>query len=501
MRVSSTYEHALQTAYCHIGSRGIRVNTERLGHAKQVVKAEIQRWLAVASNQWGCKVFIGAANNPEKDAADALGAVNLNATQGKYALLSKLRDLGYELPKITKKDQDGNYESEESTAELALQKILSKNQFNYPGGDPAIKAVLRIRELGKLSSSYLNALLFARGDEHYFLSNYNVAGTLSGRRSSRKHTFRFGNNAQNFPKHSDTSELYRRCLVSRPGHIFLMVDQISAEDWPVCALSENYRALQELADTSDLYGRHTRLASTIFNIPLASRTVSEWKDSMERYLGKKTRHATNYDMTAPVMSEQLAKEGFSFPVADCERLIQKMGQIDPNVKNVFHKYIRTKISNNRILISPEPFLRERQFLGARPNDANNSLFKEAYSWIPQGTVGDNTGFAVLQLESRYPVEERYIVQEGHDSVVQDCPDDTESIFKTLNRTCSAFDRVIKFHNGIEIKIPIEAEIGYDFATTIRIKEFTPQSCREAHTKLRDKLADQRKNEQNMMVTI
>jgi DNA polymerase family A len=500
MRVSSTYEHALQAAYCHIGSRGIRIDPDRLTYARQVVKAEIARWLAVAANQWGCKVFIGADNNPAKDDIDAIGAVNLNATQGRYALLTKLRDLGYELPKITKKDSDGNYESKESTEELALQKILSKNQFNYPGGDPAIRAVLKIREMAKLSSAYLNAQLIQRGGEVYFLSNYNVAGTLSGRRSSRKHTFRYGNNAQNFPKHSDNAGLYRRCLVSRPGHIFLMVDQISAEDWPVCALSENYRALQELADTSDLYGRHTRLASTIFNILLASRSVGEWKDSIERYLGKKTRHASNYDMTAPCMSEALAKEAFSFSVADCDKLLTKMNQIDPNVKAVFHKYVRDKINKDRVLISPEPFLRERQFLGARPNDANNSLFKEAYSWIPQGTVGDNTGFAVVSLETNYPDNERYIVQEGHDSIVQDVPDDAETIFKTLLRTGVAFDRTIKFHNGIEIKIPIEAEIGYDFATTVRIKEFTLASCKEAQERLRDKISKQNQ-ERNVMVTI
>lgn len=496
-RITSSYEHALQSAYYHIGSRGICVNTSRIAHAKAVVKAEITRQLAIASTQWGCKVFIGAANAPLKDSTEALSAVNLNATQGKYALLQKLRDLGYELPKVTKKDQEGNYESKESTEELALQKILSKNQFQYPGGDPAIKSILRVRELGKLSSSYLSARLLQREGESYFLSNYNVAGTLSGRRGSRKHTFGFGNNAQNFPKHSDTASLYRRCLVARPGNVFLMVDQISAEDWPVCALSENYRALQELADTSDEYGRHTRLASVIFNISLASRTISEWKDSMERYLGKKTRHATNYDMTAPRMSEELAKEGHSFSIADCDKLITKMGQIDPNVKNIFHKYVRDKISKDRMLVNP--FGRERQFLGARPNDANNSVFKEAYSWIPQGTVGDNTGFAVLSLESKYPTGERYIVQEGHDSVVQDVPDNPETVFKLLMRTQSAFDRVIKFHNGIEIKIPIEGELGYDFATTVKIKEFSRQGVAAALEKLRDKVADQ--NKQQVMVTI
>lgn len=486
-RVTSTYEHALQAAYYHIGNRGICMNLERLEEAKAIVRAEIARALAIASKQWGCVVFIGAANAPTLEAERA-SAVNLNATQGEFQLLKKLTDLGYEVPKVAKKNEDGEYESNYSTGELALQKMLSKNQFNYPGGDPAIKAILKVRELGKLYSAYLNARLYTRRDGSFFLTNYNVAGTLTGRRSSRRHTFGFGNNSQNFPKHSDVAAMYRRCLVSRSGHIFLMVDQVSAEDWPVSALAENHAALKELRDTTDVYGRHTRLASMLFNIPLEAKTPEEWKECMERYLGKKTRHASNYDMKAPRMGDALAQEGFSFTASQCEHLLARMAIIDPNIKKVFHKYIQDTISKTHMLVTP--FGRERQFLGARPNDSNHSIFKEAYAFIPQSTVGDNTGFAVLALESKYPVEERFIVQEGHDSIVQDVPDSVETVYKYLLRTESAFKRTIRFHNGIELEIPIEAEVGYDFKTTVRIKEISRAGVKIAMEKLKAKLKEQ-----------
>lgn len=504
-RVTSTYEHALQACYYHIGNRGICVDTSRITEAKAIVKAEITRQLAIASNQWSIKVFVGAANAPE-DTTDVVtgiispsNAININATQGKYALLTGLKTLGYEVVKITKKNTEGEYEQNYSTGELALQKMLSKNQFNYPGGDPAIKAILKVRELGKLYSSYLNARLLQRSGQSYFLSNYNVAGTLTGRRSSRRHTFGFGNNAQNFPKHSDIAPMYRRCLVSRPGNILLMVDQISAEDWPVCALSENYKALEELRDTTDEYGRHTRLASAIFNIPLSTKSIGEWKDSMERYLGKKTRHASNYDMRASRMTDELAKEGYSFSEAACQTLLDKMYKIDPNVRNVFHKYVQQTISTTHMLSTP--FGRERQFLGARPNDNNSAVFKEAYAYIPQSIVGDNTGFAITALESRYPSSERFVVQEGHDSIVQDIKDDTEVVYKYLLRTQSAFDRCIKFHNGIEINIPIEAEVGYDFQTTIKIKDFSRAGVKAAIEKLKDKAKSQELESQSLMVTV
>jgi hypothetical protein len=484
-RITSSYEHALQAAYYHIGNRGIRFNVARGAEANAIVKAEIARQLAIMSSLWSCKVFIGAANNPVEVEGAFSGAVNLNATQGKYRLLDKLKALGYEVPKVSKKNEEGEYESKESTEELVLQKMLQKNQFNYPGGDPALKAILKVRELGKLQSTYLNARLFSRAGDAYFLCNYNVAGTVTGRRSSRRHTFGFGNNSQNFPKHSDVAALARRCFTARPGNIFLMVDQISAEDWPVSALSENHTALAELRGGVD---RHTKLASEIFGIPITSRTKREWKESIERYLGKKTRHASNYDERATMMSDSLIKEGFYYPVKDCEFLLLKMGQLDPNVKGVFHRYVQETVSRTHMLVTP--FGRERQFLSARPADHNSTVFKEAYAYIPQSTVGDNTGFAVLDLETRYPVEERFIVQEGHDSIVQDLRDDTEAVYKYLLRTQSAFARRIKFHNGIEVEIPIEAEVAYDFNTTVKIGEFSRAGVKKAIEELKEEVAKQ-----------
>jgi hypothetical protein len=274
-----------------------------------------------------------------------------------------------------------------------------------------------------------------------------------------------------------------------------MVDQISAEDWPVSALSENYQALKELQDDTDMYGRHTRLASVIFGIPLTAKTPGEWKESMERYLGKKTRHASNYDMKAGRMSDALAQEGFSFSERDCKVLLDKVAAHDPSVQKVFHQYVKDTISKTHMLVTP--FGRERQFLGARPNDSNSSIFKEAYAYIPQSTVGDNTGFAVLKMESYYDLSERRIVQEGHDSIVQDVRDDTEAVYKYLLRVVDSFRRTIVFHNGITIEIPIEAEVGYDFQTTVKVKEVTRAGVKAAIEKLRDKLA---MTQQNVLIT-
>ena len=460
LRVSSSYEHALQSCYWDIGIRGIRVDPTALARAAGIVDAEITRSLAIASKQWGCPVFIGAENNPE-DEEDYEpepeapgGAVNINATQGRYALLAKLKDLGYNVPKITKKNEEGDYEQKDSTGELAIQRMLSENQFNYPGGDPALRAVLKVRELGKLKTSYLNARMLRRGESYFFICTYNVAGTVTGRRSSRRHPFGFGNNAQNAPKHSSTAGLFRECLVARPGQILLFADQIQAEDWPVNALAENYNALRDLDAGVD---RHSALASFIMQRRIPAKGDPDWDESlygMYRFVGKKARHANNYGMEAPRFADVLAQElpEFHVPISTCKVILEAVDKADPQIKGVFHAYIRAALSKERVLTTPAPFLRERQFLSIRPTESPNSQkIKEALAFIPQSTVADNTGYAVLQLES---TSRGSIVQEGHDSIVQDIPDTYDSVYGALVRVCDAFDRKISFHNGIELNIPI-----------------------------------------------
>lgn len=260
-RITSSYIHSLQCIYCDIGERGIQVNLNRVEINGKKIDALIAQQLTVAANQWGCVVFVGRDNAPSKDSGLLQDSVNLNSTKGERALLQKLTNLGYTVPKINAKNSEGDYETRFSTGELSLQRMLVTNQFNYPGGDPAIRAILKVRELGKIKSVYLGSRLLRRGDNYFFLSSYNCAGTLTGRRTSRKHTYGYGNNSQNFPKHSEVATYFRECLIPRSGNIFLFVDQVQAEEWPVSALSQNTTALAELKSGVD---RHSALASKIF---------------------------------------------------------------------------------------------------------------------------------------------------------------------------------------------------------------------------------------------
>ena len=488
-RITSSYEHRLQAIYYEIGNRGIRINPAKLRDARMFVSAELSRNIGIAANQWGVHLYVGDANNPnaglKKGATSRVEAYNLNSSSGEFSVLKLLTRLGYNVPKISQRNSEGEYEGKYSTNELALQRILRDNQYNYPNGDPAIKAILAVRELSKLSNSYINARLFKNIDgEFFFLSSYNVAGTLTGRRASRKHTFNFGNNGQNFPKHGATAKVFRECIVARKGCIFISVDQKSAEEWPVSALAQNYEAIDQMLKGIN---RHIKRAVFIFSIPEHARTEAQWKDSIEYYLGKKTGHANNYGMKKDRMSQSLIQEGHWFSVDYCGVCLDRLNALEPNTKGVFHKYVQDTLYDCGVLRTP--FGRERQFMGLRPDDHNVKIFNEAYAYIPQSVVGDNNGFAVAHIAtSSIPLSHRFIVQESHDSIIQDVPDKLDVMWSCLSNTVTAYDRTITFHNGISIGIPVEAEIGYDLYNMVKVKDLSYDGLKQAQEKLQERNA-------------
>jgi hypothetical protein len=479
-KVNSTYEHALAVTYHKIDKRGIYVDVLRLEQLKLEVVEELKNLCTVLTKSWGLFVYVG---NIKPDITTILPSyVNINSSSGENSLINTLKKLGYKIPAVRKKNKDKEFEMKESADELALQKMFAET------GDINLKHLMRIKELGKLLGTYINVRLH----KNVLYSSYGVASTVTGRRGCSKSVFGFGANAQTIPSHTldRFTHEYRKCLIARRGHVLFSVDQKSAEDWPVCSLAGNTSGLQELAATTwPENDRHTKLAAFVFGVPVSQYSKKEWKDTgtqagMMRYAGgKKARHASNYGMRANRFSQVLAKEaGISMSEAACKDILDKVDQYDPSTKLIFHKYIQDQLNTFRTLVTP--LGRERQFFGLRPNSPNWEVLNEAYSYIPQSTVGDNTGLAVLYLDcvSNLP----FVIQEGHDSIIQEVPDNIDSLEHVMLETGKSFKRILRFYNGIEVEIPIEAELSYDFENKIALKDYTIDSLRETYRELREK---------------
>lgn len=477
-RVNSSYEHALACVYHKIDKRGILVDVSALQVLRKEVESEILNLCNLLSTNWSLLVYVGQI---KPQCPNYTISVNINSSFGNNSLLQTLKKLGYSIPVTRRKNKDKEWEMHESADELALQKMFAEC------GDVNLKHLMRVKELVKLKGTYIDAKLH----KDTFYSSYGVASTVTGRRGCSKHPFGFGGNAQTFPSHTldRFTHDFRRCLIARTGSILFSVDQKSAEEYPQAALAGNVQAIKELNSSEwPENDRHTRLAAFVFGVPVATYTKAEWKNigtqaGMMRYVGgKKARHANAYGMRGLRMSEVLAKEGFSFSKKACDNILEKVNTYDPLVKGVYHKYVQNCIEDCRMLVTP--LGRERQFLNFRPNSDNNEALNEAYSYIPQSVVGDNTGMAVLYLDDIAKLP--YIINESHDSIVQEAPDNLLSLENVLLETEKSFKRPIKFHNGIEIQIPIEAKLSYNMEDEISLKDYSIESLREAYNELQQK---------------
>src|SRR6266436_806808 len=491
--INSTYEHQLAYYYHNIDNRGMLIDTIKKGHARQQCEQELKDNCAFLSNLWNIPIYIGT-ENWIKD------GLNLNSPS---KVLATLKHLGYNVPKIRQKNEETDmYELEDSAGKMALVKLLADpSRWPSPSSGEGIKKLLETKETITFRNRYLNARLY----KQVYYSNYNVAATLTGRRGSKKTIFGFGGNSQNFPSRGRLSGLWKECIVSRPNRIFFFVDQIGAEDWPVQALSENYTALDEMKRGVK---RHYKFAAQIFGCTIdeiknvRDDEVGLYTDAqhleaeLRYYMGKQGRHSNNYGLQPMRFSELAALQGFTIPVSQTKVILEIIDKLDPNVKRIYHKYIQDCLANTTHSIQT-PLGRERAFLGLRSGEKNYSILNEAYSYIPQSTVGDNTGLAVCGIEEYNKGNQSYIVQEGHDSIVQECADDEQELLRVFYDTQRAFKRTITFHNGIEIEIPIEGMIGFDWKHKHTMKSYTEEElirCYREAVKEKDKIKEEEKKE-------
>jgi len=290
--------------------------------------------------------------------------------------------------------------------------------------------------------------------------SYVVAGTKTGRRSSRKNFLGLGTNQQNLPRHSKLGMMFRECIIARPGKIFLACDQKSAEDWGVHGLIADWSNGSCLTGISELLSglnRHQKLACFIFGRP----ENECGKDSIYYYLGKKTRHAGNYGMHGRTMSETLAGENIHIASDQCDYFLGKFHSLEPQIRDIFQKGVEEHLYRDHRLVTP--IGRSRVFFDLRNHSDNAEVLRDAYSYIPQSTIGDNNGLSILHCESTSP---GYVIADGHDSVTLEVEDNLSGLTAGVDLLQRGFDRTITFENGFQIRIPIEFELGYSLGEMV-----------------------------------
>lgn len=314
---------------------------------------------------------------------------------------------------------------------------------------------------------------------------YNISGTNTMRLSSAKLLNIYGNNSQNFEK-----EL-RRIIVASIGKILVQVDQAGAEALVVAYLCRNGNFRQLFLNGIK---SHVFVAMHLFceqweelmqcrldnyvNAPIAElKKLPRWKE-LERWIkesdkwpankryyhiAKMVCHASNYGMKAPTFRLNVLEKSegkINLSLKEAQTYLTTYHSLFPEIQE-WHAATVFELRKNRVLRNLFGF--PRVFTGPEGDD----LYKEAYAFVPQSTVGTITNMCITECQQRCEIDPIFLeaavdmLQNNHDSCLLQCNVGTENrIYPEIQKH---MNRELVSPRGEQFRMKSGVSIGYNWS--------------------------------------
>lgn len=411
---------------CMLQLQGIRIDVPRL----TTIKSEIEE-----------------KYNTAKSELDTItgGGINYNAPKQvqNYLYIT----LG--LPPQYKRRKSKEEVQKITADEEALDKLARRYKH------PAVEKLLNYREFSKLLTSFANMSVSPEGKVH---TSYNITGSSSdsemdfsksfGRWSSSQSiidTYGPGN-LQNVPSRGYGS-IIRNVFVPDPGYVILRGDYVQAEAVVVIYLINDQRLKMAIINHEDM---HILSASLMFGVPYEEVT----KD--QRTIGKLIRHASNYSAGPAVLAKALRCE-----LAEAKQLLELYHRMCPMLR-IWHESIKEELTrNNRTLVNL--LGRKHRFL----ERWGDGLFRSAFSYKPQSTVGDLLNFSLCDFYYKYGSEMDILLQ-LHDAFYIQVPDNSEGVQTGMARMRECMIKPIIINNE-EMVIDVDFAVGPSWGELKEVK--------------------------------
>lgn len=288
-----------------------------------------------------------------------------------------------------------------------------------------------------------------------------------GKTRKKKKKKHIGAAFQVLTKHGDIGGDLRTMYVPDAGEIFVNVDSSQAEA-RVIARFTNDEAMLAMYDTNDV---HALTASWFMGKDEAaySKKVLGY-ECPERFLGKTLRHAGHMGAKARraaiEINTQARKNHIDLSVSEsfCDLALKIFHRKSPAIQGVYQAGVIDVVGKIRKLTAPVPFGIQAKYGGTRTfyERYGDDLFREAFAYLPQRTVSDNTKAAALRIKSK--IRGIKIIIESHDSLLFSIRE------KDLDEFCPIFkeemEREICFENCSlprkNLVIPADIEVGYNY---------------------------------------
>lgn len=259
--------------------------------------------------------------------------------------------------------------------------------------------------------------------------------------------------------------------------VFIQADSSQAEARVVWLLADDEEAL-ELVDTID-YHAHT--AVWFFGPNEELFNYDKKKLGYEhpiRFCGKTLRHAGHLGAAKRRASIEVNTQArkYKIPIMITEAIADQALNIfhakQPRIRGIFQNGIVECLKKDRQLIAALPYGIDAPTGGKRTffERWGEELFRQAFSYIPQRTVSDNTKAAAIRIRTHIPTIK--IVMESHDALLFSVPLSKVPTYAPIIK--KEMERPINFSQCSlkrrTLKIPCELEIGKNYRDLSKFKD-------------------------------
>lgn len=365
--------------------------------------------------------------------------------------IPRLKNLFYDvlgLTPIRKRNAQGKM------APTINREALEKLSVNFYA-EPFCNHLLALRDLDK-KRSFLETEIDTDGR---FRSNYNIAGTKTGRLASAVSDFGTGSNGQNIDRD------LRYTFVADPGYVFVNLDGEQADARNVGAICWNLfhdkygpefaGAYLDACESGDLHTTVCKMAWRDLlwgDDPNGWRAVADaiaYRQDSYRQLAKKLGHGTNYYGQPRTMAKHTKVE-----TAIITEFQDRYFEAFPAIK-LWHQWVREQLQSVSYLTTL--FGRRRAFFGRAFED---ETLREAIAYDPQSSTADEIDIGMLAMWRGAKRWDAQLLAQVHDSTLWQVPVDNVNEFVPWALKTKRVP--VQLVAGREFAVPIEAKVGFNW---------------------------------------
>lgn len=345
---------------------------------------------------------------------------NINSTQQLSDVLFK--KLRFPVEGLSK-TSSGFY----STAANVLEELKETEQEKKSG---MVTRLLEYRELGKLKSTYVDALPGMVGKDGRIHTSFHQTGAITGRIASSDP------NLQNIPIRSEEGQRIRRAFVARPGHVFLAADYSQVELRILAHVSQDEALLEAFRQDQDI---HRTTAAAVYNIPVENVTYNQ----------RRFAKAVNFGLIYGMGAFRLARDS-ELTLAEAENYIKAYFAQFPGIQRYLDEtkeqakqrgYVETLMGRRRY------FPVFRGTMTGQNRQAWLRAEREAVNHPIQGTAADVIKLAMIELYEQLRPTRAELLLQVHDELLLELPEEEVEAVRPL--------LVNTMMNAVQLDVPLK----------------------------------------------